>query len=281
MKRKPPLWLRALRVLLFAYLAVLLLLYVFRASIQFPGLGRGRGLKLAFDPEVELFGLRVEGVGTIRVAARGAPTAPRGTMLFFGGNSEGMDRANYWTRLFAKDYRLFAVGVEHPGYGESEGTPSVAAFHAVARAVIQEAKSRGWPRPYFATGNSLGTHYAMFLASEGLVERAVLRSPYTTIGDVAAARFPFLPVRWLLHHDFDNLSLAPLAQCPVLVLHGARDASIPVELGRRLAAALGDNGRFLELADRGHGNVPLERDDVLGERIESFLFTEPPSKRPR
>lgn len=274
MKKPLPLWLRVVRVLAIAYAALVLLLYLFQESIQFPGLGRGRGMKLAFDREVELIAIEVDGVGRIRAATRAPESPPRGTMLFFGGNSEGMDRANSWTRLFATDYRLFAVAIEHPGFGDSEGSPSIESFQAVARAVMREAETRAWPRPIFATGNSLGTYYALFLATEGAVQRAILRSPYTSIRDVAAARFPFLPVRWLVRHDFDNLALAPRAKCPVLVLHGARDASIPVECGRRLASALGENGRFFELADRGHGNVPLDRDDVLGDRIEAFLFSD-------
>ena len=53
-------------------------------------------------------------------------------------------------------------------------------------------------------GHSLGTGVAVWLAAERKIKALVLEAPYTSIADVAAMNFPFLPVRWLLKDQFHS-----------------------------------------------------------------------------
>ena len=55
----------------------------------------------------------------------------------------------------------------------------------------------------------------------------------------------------------DVMDLAPLVQCPTLVMHAHGDASVPYEEGRLIAAAI-PNARFVLLHGRNHILLPHE-----------------------
>lgn len=57
-----------------------------------------------------------------------------------------------------------------------------------------------------------------------------------------------------------------LQALPVLILHGANDANVPVDNGRRLAEALGDNASYIEYPQLGHS---LGRADTIAQ--DDFL----------
>ena len=72
------------------------------------------------------------------------------------------------------------------------------------------------------------------MAEERSVGAVVLEAPYTSITDVAALRFPAVPVRWLLQDRFDSLSRIATLTEPLLVMHGSDDRVVPQALGRQL-----------------------------------------------
>ena len=99
----------------------------------------------------------------------------------------------------------------------------------------------------------------------------VLDAPYTSIADLAAAMYRWLPARRLLRHHFDSLSRLPAVRAPMLVLHGEADDLIPPEHGRRVAAAAGGPAEFVLLPGAGH---PALKDDPAGrgtEAVRRFL----------
>ncbi len=63
----------------------------------------------------------------------------------------------------------------------------------------------------------------------------------------------------------DVSALAPLVRCPTLVLHGAGDQAVPIELGRAMAAAI-PGARFETLATSNH--IPLPGDGGFARFIE-------------
>jgi hypothetical protein len=83
--------------------------------------------------------------------------------------------------------------------------------------------------------------------------------------DVAAGMY--VP-SFLIVDRFETLDAVRGYDGPTLVIHGVRDQVIPVEHGRRLAAAL--PGAELVLYDAGHNDLPPPGSDYW-ERIERFL----------
>jgi fermentation-respiration switch protein FrsA (DUF1100 family) len=75
------------------------------------------------------------------------------------------------------------------------------------------------------------------MASERKVALVVLESPYTSTADVAAFRFPIVPVYWLMNDRYESLSRIAKVTAPLLVMHGDNDYAIPQSFGKRLFEA--------------------------------------------
>lgn len=184
---------------------------------------------------------------------RGVSAVSPGPVVFFAhGNGELIDYA----APGLAPYRARGVSVallEYRGYGRSGGEPSEAALVAdlvafydavVARPEVDGARA-------FAHGRSLGGGVVCGLARHRPLAALVLESTFRSVR-VMARRF-FLPGA-LVADPFDNEAAVRAFEGPVLVLHGARDALIPVEHGRALAALARDAER-VEF-DAGHNDLP-------------------------
>ena len=59
---------------------------------------------------------------------------------------------------------------------------------------------------------------------------------------------------------------------PVLMVHGAKDDIAPIELGRKLYAALPVEGRqFVELENAGHNDIPYQDSARYLKAVGAFL----------
>jgi fermentation-respiration switch protein FrsA (DUF1100 family) len=181
------------------------------------------------------------------------------TLLYFHGNAGGLaNRAGRFARYRAIGYGLLAVS--YRGYSGSTGTPSERANIGDAIVAYEALRQRGVaPEDIVVYGESLGSGVAVALAAQRKVGAVVLDAPYTSIVDIAAGQYPFLPVRTLLTDRYESNALIRHVAAPVLILHGARDTIIPVEMGRSLHTLANEpkrlmifpQGRHVDLDDHG------------------------------
>jgi alpha-beta hydrolase superfamily lysophospholipase len=187
------------------------------------------------------------------------PQADMPVILYLHGNGGHAGQREHALRPFASaGYGV--VLAEYRGYGGNPGLPTEEGLIADARAQASWAVTR-WPgAPLVIWGESVGTGVAVALASERQVAAVLLDSPFTSMRQVAADAFRWVPVGLLLRHPFDSLARLPNVRAPVFVLHGEQDRVVPVEHGRRLLEAVPcpAGGAFLPdvdhpalLADRG------------------------------
>jgi uncharacterized protein len=80
----------------------------------------------------------------------------------------------------------------------------------------------------------------------------ILDAPYTSVADVAAGHYWFLPVRWLLADQYNSRAHIADVRAPLLVIHGARDTIIPVAMGRAMFVAANEPKRMKEYPEAGH-----------------------------
>ena len=66
---------------------------------------------------------------------------------------------------------------------------------------------------------------------------------------------PFVPVRWLMKDQFRSDLRIGKVTAPILILHGDRDAVVPIALGERLYDLAKSPKRFVRIAGGGHGNL--------------------------
>jgi fermentation-respiration switch protein FrsA (DUF1100 family) len=163
--------------------------------------------------------------------------------------------------------------VDYRGYGGNPGTPTesgLAKDSRAARAYLNGRPDIDRSRiVYF--GESLGTAVAIDLAAEHPPAALVLRSPFTSMADVAQHHYPFLPVHLLLRDRFAAIDQIRRLQVPLLVIAGGRDRIVPIESSRRLYDAAVASKTFLVLPGADHNDYELLAGDEMIRSIVSFL----------
>ena len=188
-----------------------------------------------------------------RLVAWYAAAAPgRPTILYFHGNAG-------WIELRADrmmDLKRRGFGVLMPfyrGYGGSTGSSSEPANIADARTVYDWLSAQGvGPADIVLFGESLGTGIATQLAGARVSAGLVLDSPYTSMADLGARDYPWLPVRYLLWDKYETVRHIKRVSEPVLVIHGEADARVPVSMGRAAYAAAVGLKQIITYPGAGH-----------------------------
>ena len=175
-------------------------------------------------------------------------------VLYFHGNGD------YLAGFFGRFHDLIAdgtgiVALSYRGYAGSSGKPSEQGLLQDAAAAYAFTAARYRAETIVVWGFSLGSGVAVALAAGQPVGKLILEAPYTSIADVAASAFRFAPVRWLIRDPFrSDLRIARVA-VPLLVLHGARDPTIPIGFGERLFALARQPKQFVRFPQGGHNDL--------------------------
>lgn len=159
----------------------------------------------------------------------------------------------------ARAYLRAGYGVLLAGYRYNAGAggePSEDGLLADGRAAVEFAAAQGFqPDRIVFYGESLGSGVATAMATEYGAAALVLEMPYSSVADVAQDRFWYLPVRWLVKDQFDSVARIGNLRAPVLILHGEKDAVIPVWTARRLFAAAHEPKEAHFIEGGTHGNL--------------------------
>jgi pimeloyl-ACP methyl ester carboxylesterase len=184
----------------------------------------------------------------------------QGAVIFCHGNAFNLSiRAGvmpHWHRELGQAVLLF----DYPGYGRSSGSPSEAGCYAAGEAGydwltgVQNVPGER----IILYGGSLGGGTATELAHSRPHRALVLVASFTSFPDMAQLRFPFMPGRWLVRNQFDNLGKIADCKGPVFVAHGTLDDLIPLEQGERLFAAAREPKRLLRMANFRHNDLPAD-----------------------
>jgi fermentation-respiration switch protein FrsA (DUF1100 family) len=242
-------------------------LFVFQRSILFvPDPGRpdpaySRVPEMTRVQAATEDGLTLE--GWWRQASAGGPT-----LLYLHGNAGNIgSRDGKARQLIDRGYGVLLGG--YRGYGGNPGAPSEAGLIADGRAWLAALEALGVPaREAILYGESLGAGVVVALATERAVAGVVLEAPFTSITDIAAARYWFVPVRRLLRDPFDTESRLPRVKAPILIIHGAEDRLIPIAHGERLFRIAPEPKRFARLAGGGHTDL---FDHGAVEALDAFV----------
>jgi uncharacterized protein len=158
----------------------------------------------------------------------------RPTVVMFHGNHGSLRHERYRLKHF-KDAGTGVLLLAYRGYSGNAGVPTEEGLYADARAALDWLDERGVAgKSIVLYGISLGSGVATKMAAERELGAVVLEAPYTSTVDVAAWRFPIVPVSWLMEDRFESLARIGSIDEPLLVMHGDRDSVIPQHFGRRL-----------------------------------------------
>jgi uncharacterized protein len=253
-------------VLAFGYgLIVLLMYFNQRSFLYFPERERTAPPAAGFGAARELTLETADGERVI--AWHLPPEGDRPVVLYFHGNGGSLRlRAERFAALTADGTGL--VALSYRGYGGSSGTPSEQGLIRDAEAAYRFAAEHYPARRVVPWGESLGTAIAVATAAEHPTGGLILESPFTSTADVAAAIYWFLPVRLLMQDQFPSDARIGRVTAPVLVMHGDRDATVPIGYGERLFAMIKAPKQFVRFAGGGHSDL-----DTFGalDAVRAFL----------
>ncbi|MEN8107913.1 MAG: alpha/beta hydrolase [Pseudomonadota bacterium] len=200
------------------------------------------------------------------------PAEPsRGIILFCHGNAGNNSHRLDSIRLF-HELGLSVLIFDYRGYGQSTGKPTEKGTYRDIDAAWQYlVDRRGIPPEHIILfGRSLGAPVAADLATRQPVAGVILESAFTSVPDIAATLYPWLPVRWLSRYQYDTRKKLADIHSPVLIVHSRNDDIIPFTNGERLFDAANEPKQFLKLHG-GHndGFMVSGKDYIKG--LDGFL----------
>ena len=174
------------------------------------------------------------------------------TLVYFHGNAGNLELRGHKLRPFL-DAGFGTLLLAYRGFSGNPGSPTEAGIYEDARAALAFVTEAGIPRARVVLyGESLGSGVAVQMALEQRAAAVVLEAPYSSIADVASARFPFVPVRWLLRDRFDSAAKISEIRTPILIFAGGRDTIVPANFARRLFEAATEPKEFRFVPEATH-----------------------------
>jgi fermentation-respiration switch protein FrsA (DUF1100 family) len=201
-----------------------------------------------------------------------ATNSPRRQLVVLHCHGNG---GNISHRLAVAD-ALLGTGVnvflfDYRGYGRSAGRPSEEGTYRDAEGASAWLRGRGFAATNIIVfGESLGGAVATELARREPVGGLVLQSTFTSIPDIGAELFPWLPVRWLARIHYDTRAKLPAIHVPVLVMHSRADTLVPFHHAEQNFAAANEPKLLIDLAGDHNDFLEAGRGELVGG-LEKFL----------
>jgi fermentation-respiration switch protein FrsA (DUF1100 family) len=246
-RRRRMLW-TVLRVVIIAYVCLTLLMWAFQSRlVYFPS----REIYATPDAEgMDYEAVVFEASDGVKLSGWFVPAEkPRGVVLFCHGNAGNISH-RLDTMRFHRGLCLSSFHFDYRGYGQSEGRPSEKGTYLDVEAAWRYlTDERKIPADQVVLhGRSLGAAVAAWLATERTPKALIIESSFTSMPDLGAGLYPFLPVRLISRFRYDTKAYLGQVSCPVLVVHSPQDEIIPFGHGRRLFEAAKEPKSFLEIA---------------------------------
>ena len=166
--------------------------------------------------------------------AREVP-APKNVWLLLHGNGGQAEHRTYALPSFSNEDSVFIL--EYPGYGLRSGSPSMKSFNDAAKVAYEILRERFPSSPVCVVGESIGSGPASILTKcSRPPDKLVLVVPYDELAKVAAEHYPFLPVRLMLHDNWNNISALANYHGPLEIFAATYDTVIPIAHAKMLAS---------------------------------------------
>jgi len=196
----------------------------------------------------------------------------RGVILFCYGNAGNISHRLESIQIFHPLGRSVFI-FDYRGYGQSEGKPSESGTYKDAEAAWQYlVEERQVSRDRIIVfGRSLGGAVAAWLAHRHTPGALILESTFTSVPDIAAKLYPYLPVRLLSRFKYDTAEYLDGVDCPVLIVHSRDDEIMPFSHGQRLFEIAREPKRFLEISG-SHNEGFITSGKHYEEGLNAFIL---------
>lgn len=196
--------------------------------------------------------------------------SPTGKMaIFLHGNSGNLGRRSEKFRVLSSlGYGFIAPAWR--GFGESSSKPTKKGLYQDAEASINFAISKGYRTENIVLiGESLGSGIASKMATKYQFKGLFLITPYTKIADRAQEIFFYLPAKYLLKDNFNNIDNIKKIKTPLFIIHGDEDDVIPHHHSEKIFAVANDPKKLIIYPGINHSNYS---DLVVFAEMNDFFY---------
>lgn len=202
-----------------------------------------------------------------------SPDSARRIIVFHGnaGHSLHREYLRNGFQLVREEWDVYLF--EYPGFGSRPGRPGEETLVAAGFEAVDALMSEDPSRPVSLLGESLGSGVAAQVAAgrSSAVSGMLLITPFTSIVDAAAARFPRFLVRAVLTDRYDSERALEGYAGRVAVLVAGRDTVVPADLGRRLYKGYGGPKRLWVQEQAGHNSLDYTPGAAWWAQVSAFL----------
>jgi uncharacterized protein len=255
-------------IALLTYVAVVIIMCLLENYLVFRGQTAAEHWETP-DPAIEEVSFPVADGTSINAWHLEQPGS-RETLLLCHGNGGNLSYRSETLLRFREHLACSVLVFDYPGYGKSGGKPSESTCCDSAESALKWlADVKGVPnRAVILYGESLGGGVAVEMAKRHDCRALVLLKTFTNLPAVAQRMYRWLPVKWLMRTQFDNLSKIDGLRCPVFISSADRDELVPFEMGKQLYEAAREPKMFFPLIGDGHND---RAPDEFLLRLREFL----------
>ena len=257
---------RIFRVLLIVYLVMCLGVYFFQANLVFvPTKGSPKYTPANMGLEYEDF---ILDSGNEKIHVWFVPAKEnKGTVFFCHGNAGNLEHRLSTIRTW-NSIGMNILLFDYRGFGKSTGSPGEEGSYEDAQACYEWLeKNNKLENPFIIHGRSLGGGVASWAAKKFDCDGLILESTFTSVPDMGAHYYPFLPISLISSIHFPTEERLKEFSKPLLIIHGKDDEVIPYFMGRKMADQT--NAGFFELTG-GH-NSGFDITPEYGATLKSFV----------
>lgn len=214
-------------------------------ALSFPFRAKFKEAKLPFDSQTN--------IDVVKFLPTDSPA--RGVVLFFHGNRYNVEHYSTYAPWFTRHgYECWMP--DYPGYGRSRGEISVPLLQQMAEQLYKMARTQYSSEQIIIYGKSLGTGVASYLSAKRDCRLLILETPYQSLSALAGSYAFFIPTRWLTRYQLSNMEGVANTYAPVLVMHGTRDALIPLSHAAVIQQVFKPADKFYTIPMAGHNTIP-------------------------
>jgi uncharacterized protein len=195
----------------------------------------------------------------------------RGTVIVFHGNAGAAHDRDYYIRaLEPLGFRVILA--EYPGYSNRPGKPNELSITDDARETVEFAYEE-FGGPVYLWGESLGSGVAAALAT-GLsmpVRAVVLITPWDSLPNLSQRIYWYLPARWIVLDQFDNVKNLQSYRGRVAVLIADQDEVVHRQLGLNLHKSITADKKLWAFHGAGHNNWPNHPKASWWREVTEFM----------
>lgn len=199
------------------------------------------------------------------------------TIVWFHGNGGNISGRVYNIMLLYQQVGANVFIFDYRGYGLSEGKPSEKGVYSDGEGVLEYLRSRDDidHDRLVLFGRSLGGCVVAELAMHHPAKAVIIESSFTSVDAMSAHTRPrltrFIPTRLLVRSRFDSVTKMPHIHSPVMIVHGDRDVTVPIHMGRELFEAANEPKRFYEIKGADHDDTHRVGGEAYFAALREFI----------